>query len=197
MFHDLTANIRRMLALIQQRDPEFYKRATHVIEIGCFHGTTTNLLVDTFQQHNPEGFQNVTCVDPWSDDYQELGNVPWNPVWNGQYTKFQENTQRNVQKIDVRRGPSQQVVPTLNGEKTFDFAYIDGEHTEAATYTDAINVLPMMKPGSYILFDDYLWGDYNNEPDLTPKRAVDRFVEDFKDRVEVVHQDFQFLVRVK
>jgi len=195
MYHDLTPFIRRNLELIGQRDPEFYKRVTHAIEIGCFHGTTTNLLVDTFTRHNPEGFKSVTCVDPWSDDYMEVGNVPWNPVWQGQYSKFLANTLRNQDKIEIRRGASQQIVPTLTG-RTFDFAYIDGEHTEEATYKDACNVLPLMKPGGYILFDDYLWGDYVNQPELTPKRAVDRFVEENKERVEVIHQDFQFLVRV-
>jgi hypothetical protein len=196
MFADFTVNIRKALGFLATFDPPFMARVKHALEIGCYQGTTTNLLCDTFTKSS-NVFESITCMDPWDDDYRELGNVPWHPNWNGQYQMFIKNTSRISALVNVRRGQSQQLLKEMPCEPTFDFVYVDGDHTEEGTWQDAINALPRTCKGGYILFDDYLWGEYEKQPELTPKRAVDRFVAEFKDSVEVVYQDFQLMVRVK
>jgi predicted O-methyltransferase YrrM len=196
MYQDLTLFLRKALLFLQIFDEAFVTHVRNAIEIGCFHGTSTNLMISVFRQLSP-GFENITCMDPWEDTYNEAGNVPWHPDWHQQYQKFLENTKSNADFIRICRGKSQELLPTQPLEPLYDFAYIDGDHTEEGTYIDAMNILPRMRKGGYILFDDYLWGDYIHQPELTPKRAVDRFVEENKDKVHVAFSNYQVLVKVK
>jgi predicted O-methyltransferase YrrM len=60
-------------------------------------------------------------------------------------------------QVDVNRGYSQQFLKSKHPaliKKTFDLAIIDGDHTADAVYQDAILTLPLMKKGSWMVFDD-------------------------------------------
>jgi hypothetical protein len=40
---------------------------------------------------------------------------------------------------------------------TYDFVYIDGDHTASQTAKDGINAFQLLKSGGIIAFDDYTW----------------------------------------
>ena len=42
---------------------------------------------------------------------------------------------------------------------SFDFIYIDGDHTSAEVLHDAVNSWRALKRGGVLAFDDYTWGD--------------------------------------
>jgi predicted O-methyltransferase YrrM len=55
-------------------------------------------------------------------------------------------------RVDLRRGPSQTVLPQLAAEgRTFDLVWIDGDHEQAAVARDVALALPLLRPGSGIL----------------------------------------------
>jgi len=44
-------------------------------------------------------------------------------------------------------------------EPTFDFIYIDGDHTAEGVLQDAVLAWRLLKAGGIMAFDDYLWED--------------------------------------
>jgi predicted O-methyltransferase YrrM len=76
----------------------------------------------------------------------------------------------------------------------FDFIYIDGDHTSAQVTKDADNAWRLLKSGGIIAFDDYKWGQ-DMEPELTPKPAIDKFLEERRDRIVILEHDYQVWVQ--
>jgi predicted O-methyltransferase YrrM len=68
---------------------------------------------------------------------------------------------------------------------TYDFIYIDGDHTASQTVKDGLNAFQMLKPGGIIAFDDYTWasgkGSYYD-----PAPGVDAFHHICKDLIELL-----------
>ena len=57
----------------------------------------------------------------------------------------------------------------------FDYAYIDGDHSEEQAYRDVMNTAKHVRQGGFILGDDYDWPDVRN--------AVQRAMKDLNGRV--------------
>jgi hypothetical protein len=192
---DWTGGVRRALMRLP---PGFVAAVRDVVEVGCFHGRTTNLLCDVFRDQSP-AFRAVTCIDPWDDGFEEPGNPSANHLWRGQLERFTRNTERNAPWIRAIRASSHAALPVLArapDPPQYDLAYVDGDHTAMGVYLDAVLLLPLMRRGGYILFDDYLWGEGRVDPALAPKLGIDRFLEEHRERVRVVHQDYQLLAHV-
>ena len=76
----------------------------------------------------------------------------------------------------------------------FDFIYIDGDHTAEQVAKDAENAWKVLKPGGILAFDDYLWGQ-DLPPHLTPRPAIDAFLEDPAGDYELLSRDYQVWIR--
>lgn len=61
---------------------------------------------------------------------------------------------------------------------TYDFIYIDGDHTARVTYDDGIGAWNCLVPGGVLAFDDYHWGDGLENQSLAPRPGIDRFLEE-------------------
>jgi predicted O-methyltransferase YrrM len=79
---------------------------------------------------------------------------------------------------------------------SFDFIYIDGDHTTIGVLLDAELSWPKLKSGGILAFDDYTWGS-NLLPHLTPKPAIDMFVDRHKDELEILDINDQYWVKKK
>jgi len=100
----------------------------------------------------------------------------WDDVINQEtFNVFRRNTDQNSAKITIRRGLSKDILPSLNG--FFHFILIDGDHSEEAVWLDAIMSFRLLHSGGIMIFDDYDW----NIGKMSPKLAIDRFVEEYKD----------------
>jgi tetratricopeptide (TPR) repeat protein len=88
---------------------------------------------------------------------------------------------------------SQDVLGDLETE-AFDLAYIDGCHLAESVLQDAILSWRVVKVGGLIIFDDYEWYDPESLLMIT-KMGVDIFLEMFKNRVEILHQGYQLIVK--
>jgi predicted O-methyltransferase YrrM len=78
-------------------------------------------------------------------------------------------------------------------EKTFNFIYIDGDHTALQTALDGLNAFKLLESGGVMAFDDYLW-QYNGDPFLEPKRGVDAFLAICEGKYTVIESGYQMWI---
>jgi predicted O-methyltransferase YrrM len=77
--------------------------------------------------------------------------------------------------------------------RTYNFIYIDGDHTALQTALDGLNAFKLLEKGGVMAFDDYLW-NYNGNPYLEPKRGVDGFLEVCKDQYTIIESGYQLWI---
>ena len=165
------------------------KPDVHFLEIGAFEGFGTNHFVTEFLT-GPGS--KITVIDPWIkySESTETKMVGWDGIINeSTYDRFLHNTAENAEKIIVKRGLSSAILPTLQDE--YDFIYVDGDHSESAVWKDATLSFPRLKTGGILIFDDYLW----ETGERSPKNAIDRFLAEYAQFIEVLAIDRQVVVR--
>lgn len=79
-------------------------------------------------------------------------------------------------------------------DKTFNFIYIDGDHTALQTALDGLNAFKVLESGGVMAFDDYQW-NYNGDPYLEPKRGVDAFLEVCRGRYRLLEIGYQVWIQ--
>ena len=145
-------------------------------EVGAFYGANILSVALTYGAH-PESV--LIAIDPWTD-YSDY------PEYKGQqetiYETFKHNVSEFRDKIVVKRGYSNEVLPTLE-DNSLDIVYIDGNHEPEYVLEDAVLAFRKLKSGGYMIFDDYGWGG----PDLT-KRGIDGFLNGYHKRIVVLGQ---------
>ncbi len=136
------------------------------IEVGSFEGLTSNYITDNLLAHNGK----LIAIDPLDSAY-ELDNRP--ELFKNQYDRFVENTWDNKNRITLMRDRSDSVLPLLK-PNSFQFVYVDGDHSRPSVYNDSVYAFNACAVGGYILWDDYLW----NPPSLPVKGAIDQFLSE-------------------
>lgn len=179
------ANLQKNLPLLYPSKP---LQKMVCVEIGSFKGLGS-LLIQNHLCKNKES--QLYCVDHWEDYYGSESEklTKYDKDFVGQYQRFVYNT-KNVPNIIPLRGFSDDMIPLIN--EPVDFAYIDGDHSPNQTYKDAINMLPKMKKGGIILFDDYEFVCDG----LRTKEGIDRFLNEYSSNIRVILRDYQLAVRV-
>lgn len=159
------------------------------LEVGAFEGYSANYFIDNFLQGDNS---TITCIDPWIK-YSESTVTKmngWDDVMNEDtYDMFIHNTKVNSNKIIIKRGLSKDILPTLHSE--YDFIYIDGDHSEAAVWVDAILSFDILKINGIMIFDDYNW----NVGDKSPKNAIDKFIKEYNSKINILFINDQVAVQ--
>jgi predicted O-methyltransferase YrrM len=156
-------------------------RPARGLEIGSFEGRSALWFLENILTH-PDS--TITCVDIFESDYEKFFDK------NIAISGFQS-------KVRKLKGDSRYMLRGLE-PKVFDFAYIDGSHVAMDVLTDAVLVWDLIKPGGIIIFDDYDWpGGKNNleGPAKLAKIAVDAFLTVYAPYIDVVHRDYQIIVK--
>lgn len=165
----------------------FIGQPAKALELGSFNGTASAWMLRNILTH-PESF--LTCVD-------SLEGIPSLPGLNGDAleSEFGENTRLWSGRVDLIRGRTQDVLPSLLREnRQYDFFYIDASHVARDVLFDACLCFRMAKKGSVIIFDDY--GLDWNLPDLTCKVGVDAFLAAHAQHCRVIGGKYQLAVEV-
>lgn len=157
------------------KDPTYHKY--DVLEVGSYEGRSTVWWCDTFPGSR------VVAVDNWEGGAEHrLSNYDMSSVEK----RFNKNVEgKSVIKC---RGDSALVLaeigmygayPDSEDEApitAYDLAYIDGSHMADDTLLDAMLAAKLLKPGGYMIFDDYRWSDSRMPgPKFSPKLAIDSF----------------------
>jgi predicted O-methyltransferase YrrM len=152
------------------------------LEIGSYEGRSALWFLANILTHDTS---TITCVDLFDDDIDST---------------FNDNVKASGldHKITKLKGDSKVVVRNL--KKNFDFVYIDGSHIAKDVLIDAVLAWDLLKPGGIVIFDDYgfIRAPADNQSNaLIPKLAVDAFLLAFRHHIDVLHQDYQVIVKKK
>lgn len=151
------------------------------LELGSFEGRSALWLVEKLLYHPAS---KIYCVDKW-----DMRKEP-DPIAGYDYEGvFDENT-RDVEQIIKRKGSTTDILPTFE-PKQFDGCYIDASHEYKDVLRDARMVLPLMKSGGVIIFDDYEW-----PPGDGVRRAVQELFQEWKDVAKIVNIGYQVIFQV-
>ena len=138
----------------------------------------------------------------WLLNNREIERLHDVDTWQGSEEKAHENLDfQTVEQYYDSRFNDDRIVKCkmtsdeffLINDKTFNFIYIDGDHTALQTALDGLNAFKVLEPGGVMAFDDYEW-NYNGDKYLEPKRGVDAFLSVCKDRYRLLEVGYQIWI---
>ena len=79
---------------------------------------------------------------------------------------------------------------------SYDFIYIDADHTAVSVLLDAELSWPLLKSGGIMAFDDYTWGRHL-PPSKTPRPGILLFTERHRAEIDTLVINDQYWIRKK
>ena len=136
------------------------------VEIGCYAGGSACLAL---QRPNTR-VVSIDLGDPIPKDIV-IENISKLNIHNNKYTYLQGNSQ-DTEMVDKLSKEIDQI----------DVLFIDGDHSYQGVVNDFLLYVNLVKPGGYIIFDDY--NDWQYSPEV--KTAVDDIVETHSDKFKII-----------
>lgn len=162
------------------------------LEVGSWEGRSTCWLLDNVLLNDSSI---ITCIDTFK------GSIEHEAMGLGNHVSsiedlFDYNVERTgrSQQVQKKVSSSQSCLRSLPLD-SFDFYYVDGSHIAADVLADVVLGWDLVKEGGIIIFDDYGWGVYQDQPRLHPKLAVDSFLEIYHDKIQLIYKGYQVLVK--
>jgi predicted O-methyltransferase YrrM len=152
------------------------------LEIGVFEGRSMFWM---FEHVLTDPSSTATAVDIFMDEYEKT---------------FDANVEASGfgGRIEKIKAPSAEALRAMS-ETRFDIIYIDGSHTADDVLTDAVLSWDLLEPGGLMIFDDYGWKgrpEGGSLPvELRPRMSIDVFLTAHRAEIELVHRDYQVMVR--
>lgn len=151
-------------------------KPARALEIGSYEGRSAIWTIENILIH-PQS--TLICVDPWPDEDVE--------------TRFDRNTFR-YRRIQKRKGLGQDVLREMD-RHSFDFIYVDGDHSRPGTMTLSVLAWELLKVGGILIWDDYLWKNPNKHECVgLPKPAIDAFLALYEHEIRLLHRGYQVIV---
>jgi predicted O-methyltransferase YrrM len=161
------------------------KPGVRVLEIGVFEGRSTCWLLENILTG---ANSTVDCVDTFSGGMEHHG-LDMDAV----RSRFESNTAPWRDRVTLHVGHSAQILPTLPGP--YDIIYVDGSHAACDVLADAVLAWVLAGSDAVMIFDDYRWPYYPDQPWLRPQMAIEAFIQCFAGWHEVLHVDYQVALR--
>ena len=184
---------KKFIELIYKNKPEL------CVEIGVFGGAS--LIPQAIAlSYNKKG--KIYGIDPWTNDcaLEEMINEDHKKWWGGVDLEqiynscCQKIEQLNLQNYcELIKDKSENVFINFQ-DQSIDLLHIDGNHSEALSYKDAVNYLPKVKVGGHILFDDIWWTEKDNY--VTTRKAI-VYLLDKCDKIDLINGDCMLLKKIK
>lgn len=169
----------------------------HFLEIGSFEGRSAVWLLQNILTHPAS---RLTCVDLFTREEEALEiekrmnldlprDLPLEECFDRNIRAI--NAQEKVQKL---KGASQEILRTLPPD-AFDLVYIDGSHEARNVLTDAVLSFDLLKNNGIMILDDYRWECFPEDPARNPPIAIDAFLSVFRGWYDLLHKDYQVMIR--
>lgn len=165
-------------------------KSARLLQIGAYTGDASLWMYENILKNSDSV---LIDVDTWEGSNETAHHeMNWETVESVYDLKTSEG--RLARKIVKYKGTSDSFFK--NNVETYDFIYIDGDHTAYGVIKDAINAYECLKPNGIIGFDDYQWVGAVDPADR-PAMAINSFLEIYKNRVEVLTSGYQLWIRKK
>ena len=162
-----SSNIPIWLTLLE----EFRGRPRlRALEIGVFEGRSTCWLLENIL--TGEG-STIDCIDTFAGIEHGYRAVDMDAVRR----RFEANTTPWDERVTLHVGKSARVLAKLAGP--YDIIYIDGSPTAANVLVDAVLAWRLTRDNGIIIFSDYGWPKYSDQPWLRPHLAIDAVLQCF------------------
>jgi predicted O-methyltransferase YrrM len=150
----------------------------HYLEIGVLEGGSALWMLENILTHPTA---RITCLDVFTAKKT--------------YERFLSNMILSgfLDKTKIIQGRSQRTLRSLPSD-SYDIVYIDGSHTAPDVIEDAVLSWDLLKKGGIMIFDDYMW-EWKLPPQDRPKIAIESFLKIYKKELEVLHMEYQVIVK--
>ncbi len=178
--------------------PEHFDRdqSLNFLQLGAFTGDASVWLLANFPNSH------LTDVDTWLGSREDAHDlIRWGDVavtHHERMSGFRPRAQRWTGTTDQYFD----YVTTLEHEEggcridPYDFIYVDASHVACDVLKDAINSHRHLKSGGIMAFDDYMWAPHEDAaPHLSPRIAIDAFVNCFRPEYRVLANNAQLWVQ--
>jgi predicted O-methyltransferase YrrM len=165
---------------------EYVSNSIKILEIGAHEGRSS-VFFSKFLVHKDSS---LTSIDPF------LPEDTTSPVKDDTFQIYKHNIKLTGKEsqIFLEKDYSINVLTKLYSKnEKFDYVLIDGSHLSKDVIADAILSFELIKSGGIIFFDDYLGGDINSLQ--CPKIAIDSFVNCFRDKLEILHVGYHYVIK--
>ena len=164
------------------------KKNLQFLQIGVFTGNASRWLMENI-------LTDKTCtlvdVDPWCGNLQHESVYDWSEL----EAAYDEQVKPFGDRVSKHKAFSQEWLKS-HKELMYDFIYIDGDHLPESVTADAQLSWPLLKSGGIMAFDDYEW-DHPDGTDKNPKPAIDKFLGEHKDDIDILSKGWQVWIRKK
>jgi predicted O-methyltransferase YrrM len=150
------------------------------LQIGTYTGDATEWLMDNCE------IEYLDDVDTWEGSEEKAHDqIDFTSVEDYYDSRFKDPriTKNKMTSDEFFNRP----------HRTYNFIYIDGDHTALQTALDGLNAFKLLEKGGVMAFDDYLW-NYNGDPFLEPKRGVDAFLAVCEGQYTIIESGYQLWI---
>ncbi|MBB6468929.1 glycosyltransferase [Aminobacter carboxidus] len=161
-----------------------------VLEVGSFEGRSALF----FLQFLPNC--QLTCIDTFegSIEHRTAGECHHTDMADVE-ARFDANTQPFAHRLEKVKAFSIEALAEMQrASRRFDIVYVDGDHHAASAFTDAQQSWDLLVSGGIMILDDYQWQPTKPAPER-PKAGIDAFLQARSGEYEVLHQDYQVVIR--
>ena len=142
------------------------KNIKDILEIGSYEGRSSIFFLKNFTGSN------ITCVDTWqgSDEHNSFD-----------FKEIENNFDHNTSNYQLKNLLIKEKMTSDNffqkNQKNFDLIYVDGDHSSHQVKIDINNSWNSLKPGGFLILDDYMWW-YYKELKKNPSTPINEFIKE-------------------
>lgn len=165
----------------------------HFLQLGAYTGDATVWLRENILTGAGSLLQDV---DTWKGSNEEgHKNLDFNEVY-----EIYQNKISKYDNIWWYKGTTFEFLSHVFGcdsceSFSYDFIYIDADHTTVGVLLDAEMSWPLLKSGGLMAFDDYTWHHHTMDPRLEPKVGIDLFLHRHTGEYELLAVNDQVWIR--
>ena len=151
------------------------------LQIGTYTGDVTEWLLknrEIERIHDVDTWQGSVEIDHESIDFSEV-------------EKYYDSRITDERVIKCKMTSDEFFIVNA---MSYNFIYIDGDHTAVQTSLDGLNAFKCLEDGGVMAFDDYLW-NYKGDRFLEPKRGVDAVLEVCKGQYVLIESGYQVWIK--
>lgn len=160
------------------------------LEIGSFTGDSAVYMLENILT-SPSS--KLFCIDTWAGSLEHAGELKEKFIMGDVEKRFDKRIEPFKDKVYKFKTTSQEWLLN-NRSNTFDFIYIDGDHTASTIISDAILSWDLLKVNGILAFDDYEWTHPDGDQ-FAPKLAIDGFLNVFNPYIEIINRGWQIWIR--